>query len=71
MSDLLVDFLLDVMAEGWLPHPFVQHLSERCALCGAGLDRAVHDRGYADRLGLRWGAVLTSLNASTERDSGS
>lgn len=58
----LVEFLLDLVAEGWLPHPFVQRLSEKCAMCGATADRAVHDRRYAESWGITWERVLVSLS---------
>ena len=59
----MVEFLLDLMAEGWLPHPFLQHMSDKCALCGATADRAVHDRTFATQQGLWWHSVLTSVPA--------
>lgn len=59
----MVEFLLDVMAEGWLPHQFLPHLSDKCALCGATPDRAVHDRKFAVQRGLWWNAVLTPVPA--------
>lgn len=65
VSDLLAEFLLDLVAEGWLPHPFTQHRTDRCAWCGARADRAVHDRWFAEQRGLTPGRVLVSASGST------
>lgn len=64
----MVEFLLDLVAEGWLPHPFVQHLSEKCAMCGATATRAIHDRFFAQQRGLTWERVLVSVGDSGRSD---
>lgn len=57
----MLDLLLDLAGEGWLPHPFVQHRTDKCAVCGATADRAVHDRKFARDRHVTWGAVLVSV----------
>lgn len=63
---VLTELIYDALGEGWIPHPFVQHLSEKCAVCGSTADRAVHDRKFALGQHITWERVLTVVDSGSE-----